>query len=230
MEQDRENFFRHSTLVVDTTKEAFCDLLAYKLKQKEQTLKQFIEENQHDIYHSCYNRSPCCQCPPDSQPLCDKVFRPHQLDLLLDKSGSKLTGHRQGHQSTPHCCCPVNPDITLKMLDITLLRLLLLIFTDIGSSERDAVEDLNKIRNQSYAHASKGCMPTKEFEKSVSAIQKSLSVLAKVSGNETSTIQKVQEVLRQPISSSLFNQLQTTLLQEAKLCDKIHETVKTVCT
>ena len=226
MTQERENFYRHSNLVTDNTKDGFADLLEFYLQQQGVTLKDFISQHQHAIYHFCYNRFACCQCSPNNNPNTkgSKVLYPPQLDLLLDTSAGKLPGHNPNNPSAPHCCCPVNPGVTLEKLDVHLLRFLLVNFTNIippGSPERKAVEDLTKIRNQSLAHASKGCMTDGQFNKSVAVIKQSLLVLAQVSGKQTSTLEKFNKVCQQPISWPLFNQLQESLLQEARLLELV---------
>ena len=225
MTQEQEYFYRHTTLILDNTKETFVDFLDFYLQQQGKTLQQFIEQHQHFIYHLCYNKYPCCQCPPHTRPHTkgSRVIHLPQLDILLDKHGGKLPNHNPGSPSAPHCCSPVNPGLTLEKLDITLLRVLLVNFVPLGSAERKAVEDLTAIRNESFAHARQACMTDGEFKTSVTRIQQSLLVLANVSGRQTSTLEKFNKVCQQPVSLHFFHQEQARLLQEANLYEKIKE-------
>ncbi|CAG2225570.1 unnamed protein product [Mytilus edulis] len=60
--KERENFYRNTILIVDFTKCAFVELLELHLTGKHLSFEEFLNQNQHDLYHLCYNKARCCQC------------------------------------------------------------------------------------------------------------------------------------------------------------------------
>ncbi|CAG2207455.1 unnamed protein product [Mytilus edulis] len=157
-QKERENFYRISTIIVDHGKESLILLLENELKASNQTLEDFINLNQHELYHLCFNRYACCQCKNGKLPLttpASRVLHPDQLNILLDKSGQQLPCHTI-RSSLQFCCCPAKSTLTTKHLDLTLLRCLLINFASIcppNSNIRLAVDDLIGYRNKLYGHA-----------------------------------------------------------------------------
>ena len=128
--KERENFCRNSILIVDHAKDSLVDVLELHLTINSLSFKDFINIHQHDIYHLCFNKKQCCQCPaqgyvsPHNRVLC-----PSQLEILLDKNGMARSCHVPGRRAD-FCCCLAKPGVTTNVLDITLVRCLLINFCD----------------------------------------------------------------------------------------------------
>lgn len=130
-QKGRENFLRNAILIVDHAKDSVISLLDLDLRNKHLTFEQFLNQNQHEIYHLCYN-SRCCQCPRGHTPPRggSRVLYPSQLDILYDKS-LKKTNHTHG-RSPDFCCSLAKTGILTSILDLTLGRCLLVNFcTDV---------------------------------------------------------------------------------------------------
>ncbi|CAC5391355.1 unnamed protein product [Mytilus coruscus] len=119
--KEQENFLRYAILIVDHSKEALQDLIELNLRNKHLTFEEFLNQNQHEIYHLCYN-SKCCQCH-NSSPKGKRVIYPSQLVLLFDKH-NKLSCHTATN-CTDFCCSKSRVGITTEVLDISLARCLL---------------------------------------------------------------------------------------------------------
>lgn len=224
-QEQQENFYRHSTVIVDVTKESLQQLIEYYLTNQGITYEDFIRKIQHDLYHLCYNYYPCCSCPTGTPPHSkgSRVIHPPQLALFIDSAGVKLPCHNPTSKSAPNCCCPVKGNITIQELDVTLARVMLINFLVPPSSvDRKAVDDLVKIRNES-AHAKKGKMSNEEYNQSIEQISKSLLVIAKIYGKETETRQRLYEVCRQPFNTAIYLELQTILLQQIEKDDELKQ-------
>jgi hypothetical protein len=128
-QKERCNFYRFSTRIVDHTKEVFIDLIDLSLVQKHLSFEDFINVNQHEIYHFCYNRGQCCQCTPGYTSPQNRILYPSQLDILLDKNGATLPCHRTTRR-TDYCCCKAIPGVSTRVLDVTLARFILINFCE----------------------------------------------------------------------------------------------------
>ena len=128
-QKERCNFYRFSTRIVDHTKEIFIDLIDLSLVHKHLSFEDFINLNQHDIYHFCYNRRRCCQCTPGYILPQNGILHPSQLDILLDKKGATLPCHRTTRW-TDYCCCKAIPGVSTRALDVTLARFILINFCE----------------------------------------------------------------------------------------------------
>ncbi|CAC5414292.1 unnamed protein product [Mytilus coruscus] len=130
-QKERENFLRNAILIADHAKDSVICFVDLDLKNKHLTFEQFLNQNQHEIYHLCYN-SRCCQCPRGHTPPRggSRVLYPSQLDILYDKS-LKRTNHTHG-RSPDFCCSLAKTGIVTSILDLTLGRCLLVNFcTDV---------------------------------------------------------------------------------------------------
>jgi hypothetical protein len=128
-QKERCNFYRFSTRIVDHTKEVFIDLIDLSLVHKHLSFEDFINLNQHEIYHFCYNRGRCCQCTPGYILLQNRILHPSQLDILLDKNGATLPCHRTIRRMD-YCCCKAIPGVSTCVLDVTLARFILINFCE----------------------------------------------------------------------------------------------------
>ncbi|CAG2242513.1 unnamed protein product [Mytilus edulis] len=220
----RDNFYRCMTLIVDNGNEAAWDLLDYYLSNQGTTLKDFIENNQHEIYHLCYNYGGCCRCKygtvnkPKS-----RILYQSQLDILLDTKGSNIpcTVHIRAKPTCSHTVNDhfANPNIVTKQLDLTLCRCLLFNFTNIlpqGSVERNAFEDLINMRNK-CCHAAKGEISSKDYQTYKAQIEQCLLSLAQVYGKTKAMQLKIKDSEKRPFDESICKQLQQTILQEQVL-------------
>ncbi|CAC5404550.1 unnamed protein product [Mytilus coruscus] len=121
---ERENFLRHAILVVDHSKSALVSLVELNVANKSQTFEQFVNTNQHEIYH-LYNSSRCCQCPTAHYPLrSPHILYQSQMELLFDRS-SKLPCHNTARRSAEFCCSMAKSGLYTDVLDLTLARCLL---------------------------------------------------------------------------------------------------------
>lgn len=218
MSTEKENFYRNSTLIVDDAKEAFIDLLDLHLTNEGISFLEFLEKHHHEIYHLCYNNAPCCICPqhargPTNGPQ-SRILHPSQLDLLFDITSTKQPGHNP-YSKSKHCCLPVNGNIKKEDLDFTLTRCLLVNFTNViplGSNERQAVEELVKLRNVTYGHASRGLIPHQEYDKIREQIENCLLTLGRKCGKEDKVRQKLKDAKVRTLDETIYHQLHSYLL------------------
>lgn len=61
-QKQRGNFDKITTFIDKHGKNVLVLLLEYDLMKRNLTLTDFIDLNQHAIYHLCFNKNPCCQC------------------------------------------------------------------------------------------------------------------------------------------------------------------------
>ncbi|XP_052081353.1 uncharacterized protein LOC127719334 [Mytilus californianus] len=123
--KERENFLRNAILVVDHSKAALVSLVELDVQKKGQTFEQFVNTNQHEIYH-LYNRSRCCQCPQGHYPpRTSRILHQSQMELLFDLSSIKLPCHNTVRRSDDFCCSMARSGLCTDVLDLTLARCLL---------------------------------------------------------------------------------------------------------
>ncbi|XP_076117632.1 uncharacterized protein LOC143085265 isoform X3 [Mytilus galloprovincialis] len=220
-QDERENFYRHSTLIVDDTNEVFLGLVDLHLTNESLSLIKFIENNQHAIYHLCYNNITCCSCLPQAKkPIGSphsRILHPSQLDILFDIN-KKDPNHKPQNRAK-HCCCPVNTQLQRDDLDLTLARCLLVNFSNVvpdHSQERHSLEKLIKFRNNTYGHAAKGTISNKEYTDNRKEIEASIMILAKRCGKEEEFRQKLKDSKVRPLDETICRQLQTSLLLYAQ--------------
>ena len=128
-QKERCNFYRFSTRIVDHTKEVFIDLIDLSLVHKHLSFEDFINVNQHEIYHFCYSTGRCCQCTSGYTSPQKHILYPSQLDKLLDKNGATLPCHRTTRR-VAYCCCKAIPGVSTRVLDVTLARFILINFCE----------------------------------------------------------------------------------------------------
>lgn len=119
--KEQDNFLRYAILIVDHSKEALQDLIELNLRNKHLSFEEFLNQNQHEIYHLCYD-SKCCQCHT-SPPRRKRIIYPSQFELLLEKH-NKLPCHKTTN-CNDFCCSKSKVGITTDVLDISLARCLL---------------------------------------------------------------------------------------------------------
>ncbi|CAC5416374.1 unnamed protein product [Mytilus coruscus] len=228
----RHNFYRCMTLIVDNGNESAWELLDYYLSNQGTTLKDFIEYNQHEIYHLCYNYGCCCRCQyltvnkPKS-----RILYQSQLDILLDTKGTYIPCNVHV-RAKPTCSHRVNdnyanPNIVTKQLDLTLCRCLLFNFTNIlpqGSVERQAFEDLISMLNKCFSVA-KGEISNNDYQTYKTQIEKCILALAQIFGKTHAMQEKIKVAEKRSLDESIFKQLQQTSLQVKTLQNQVPTTM-----
>lgn len=130
-ELEREYFLRIIILLIDFGKDALIDCLEYHLKNKKLDFEQFINVNQHEIYHLCFNNKTCCKidCTVSSRcPFVHKrILNPVQLGILFDNTSTRQLYHKSSSKGD-YCCCMAKSGIQTDVLDITLANCLLINF------------------------------------------------------------------------------------------------------
>ncbi|CAG2206472.1 unnamed protein product [Mytilus edulis] len=127
-QKEQENFLKNAILIVDHTKTALIALVDLDLQNKSLTFEQFLNKNQHEAYHLCYNRGKCCQCVPSYMLPSGRIIYPAQLELLYDKLSPKLACHgriMKLRTLPPVCCSFAQTGISTNVLDISLARCIL---------------------------------------------------------------------------------------------------------
>lgn len=221
MDKARENFYRSATVIVDHGKEAMTAVLDDDLSKRNLTFVDFINQNQHEIYHLCYNRRPCCQCINNRIPLgtpSSRILHENQLDVLLDKSGPRLPNHNPQTRST-FCCCLAKPNLSSACLDITLTRCLLLNFAVNCRTTphlKQTIENLIEYRNKIYGHAKEAKITDADYQKYKTALEHILLTIARFCKFEDRMKQNLLDAEQRPLDSTILLQYQNFLLQELK--------------
>ncbi|CAC5401687.1 unnamed protein product [Mytilus coruscus] len=218
-QKKRENFYRISTIIVDHGKEVLILLLDNELNACNQTLEDFINLNQHEIYHLCFNRYTCCQCVNRKLALttpASRVLHPDQLNILLDKNEQKLSCHNT-KSVAQFCCCPAKATLTTKHLDLTLLRCLLINFASIcpqNSNIRLAVDDLIGYRNKLYGHAQEARCAYTDYILYKNQIEIVILTIAKSCKKGNEMKQKLKDAEVRPLDETICQQYQNCLLYD----------------
>lgn len=126
-QENWQNFLRIAIIVNDHLTNALVSLIELNLQDKKLTFELFLNQNQHAIYHMCYNHSTCCRCLQQaSREQSCRVLFPSQLEILFDKS-NKFLGHRPKH--CPNFCCScAKSGISTDVLNMILARCILVNF------------------------------------------------------------------------------------------------------
>lgn len=218
-QKQRENFYRTSTVIVEHGKEVLVLLLEDDLSKRNLTLIDFININQHAIYHLCYNKYPCCQCtggaPPGNAPS-QRILYPSQLDILFDKTVPKTTGHNLNSRSQ-FCCSSAKLSLTTTCMDLTLLRCLLINFVpSCTGAVRQDVEDLIKHRNNLHGHSQEGKISDVDYSRYKTQIESVILSIAKKCNKEIIIRQKLKDAAVRAMDDSICTQYQNTLLDEIR--------------
>ncbi|CAC5401690.1 unnamed protein product [Mytilus coruscus] len=232
-QKERENFYRISTIIVDHGKYSLTLLLDNELNSNKQTLEDFINLNQHEIYHLCFNKYTCCQCKNGKLPLttpASRVLHPDQLDILLDKKGKTLSCHNI-KSAAQFCCCPAKATLTTKFLDLTLLRCLLINFASIcppNNNIRLAVDDLIGYRNKLYGHAQEAICSGTDYSLYKNQIEAAILTIAKSFNKENEMKQKLKDAEFRPLDETICQQYQNCLLFDIQRNEDIRTEIKSL--
>lgn len=218
-QKHRENFYRTSTVLVEHGKEVLVLLLEEDLSTRNLALIDFVNLNQHTIYHLCYNKHPCCQCTRGTLPRntpTKRVLYPSQLDILFDKVGPTMTGHDLNSRSQ-FCCSTAKQSLTSACMDLTLLRCLLINFVpSCTGAVRQDVEDLIKHRNNLHGHSQEGKISAADYSVYKTQIESVILSIAKQCNKEQIIRQRLNDATVRPLDDTICTQYQITLLDEIR--------------
>ncbi|XP_071146076.1 uncharacterized protein [Mytilus edulis] len=230
-QKERENFYRNATVIVDHGKESLSAVLENDLANTKLTFEDFINKHQHAIYHLCYNKSRCCQCPtgrfvPANN---NRILHQRQLDKLLDTNGSTLNGHNPNTPSTfQHCCRPAKKSLSTSNIDITLLRCLLMNFAQNCRTNyilRQDIEDLVECRNTLYGHAQEARLNDSDYAKHKTNEEGIILRIAQFCNIENEMRQKLIDVSQRSLDDTILKQFHISLLQQIGFEKNIEEKI-----
>ncbi|XP_052106536.1 uncharacterized protein LOC127739013 [Mytilus californianus] len=221
-QRQRENFYRTSSVIVEHGKEVLVLLLDDDLSTRNITLIDFIDQNQHEIYHLCYNEDPCCKCTGGTlsrNTPSQRVLLPSHLDILFDKTKPKIAGHNFKSRSKL-CCSSAKQSLTTACLDLTLLRCLLINFapTCTGAVRKD-VKDLIKYRNNLHGPSKEGIISDADYSVYKKQIESVLLSIAKQCNKEEVIRQKLNEAAVRTMDDTMYIEYRNTLSDEIP-CEK----------
>jgi len=124
-QRQRENFYRQSILTVHHSRKALVSLINLHLSHKQVSFEDFLNHNQHKIYHFYKESQKCCHCK--NQPVGKKLLLQSQLEDLFEIHGRKLAGHLPT-STHEFCCSKAKSGIKTDSLSVTLARFLLFNF------------------------------------------------------------------------------------------------------
>ena len=117
-QRQRENFYRQSILTVHHSRKALVSLINFHLSHKQVSFEDFLNHNQHKIYHFYKESQKCCHCK--NQPVGKKLLLQSQLEDLFEIYGRQLAGHllTSTHE---FCCSKAKSDIKTDWLSVNLV-------------------------------------------------------------------------------------------------------------
>lgn len=129
------NFLKLFLIITGPATKALRALMTYYLQNNSLTFQEFIDRNQHEIYHLSSNNK-CCQCQNESIAQRKTPIQSAQMEVLFDTdsqitSSSNKRKDNHDYRKKEKCCCYAKSEICVDGLDITLLNILLLQFCDL---------------------------------------------------------------------------------------------------
>lgn len=125
MSHSKEKRERLLLLICGHATEALQSLMEYFLTNQNKTLQQFIDDNQHDIYH-LYRNDRCCMCPAINQTKSKHNRKPplqkDQIEKLFDTISSAPRNPKHKSRNSTDVCCCFAKSIIVGDLDITFLK------------------------------------------------------------------------------------------------------------
>lgn len=220
IQKERENFYRHSTVVIDLGKEALMMLLKYELSKSGVKFVNFLAANRHDLYHCVYTT--CCRC---------QYYKPKQLkgvslsvehlETILDKTGLKLEKHRHGN--LPQLCCsPVKKVLTIDQLDFVLLKVLLASLR-LQYDVQKAVDNIETCRNESFYKADVARLEYVQYLEFKREIQDAILTVCRYCNTEEEMTKKLKDVMLKPMDmTSLYRRQNKILDAVEEVCNMGH--------
>lgn len=121
-EKYQRNYYLAGSLLNQIGTKSKQNLLNVHLARKKVSFSQFINNNQHEIYH-LFCSEKCCQCTSTILTKTQKVLYSKEMELLFNKM-SKMQCHKPASKKA-FCCSPSRIISYVDDLDITLLQCLL---------------------------------------------------------------------------------------------------------
>lgn len=209
VQKERENFYRHSTVVLDLGKNALAMLLKNELSKQGVKFSELLTSNQHDIYHCVYTN--CCRC----QYYIPKTFKEFSLsmdhlEIIFNKKGIKLAEHRHGN-FPPLCCNTVNYDLTIDELDYVLLKFFLACF-ELPFYVEQAIDTIETCRNESFFKADVARLEYVKYLEFKTEIQNAILTVCRYCNTEIEMFEKLKDVMLKPLDMSFLYRCQKKIL------------------
>ncbi|XP_071123935.1 uncharacterized protein [Mytilus edulis] len=127
-----DNYIKLCLLIRGPATQAFRALMTCYLQKCCLTFREFIDINQHEIYH-LYTERRCCQCTGQSFFRDKTLLQMSQIEKMFDTSPQTTSKRKDNHdyRKKDMCCCFANCQLCVDDVDITLLRILLNKFCNI---------------------------------------------------------------------------------------------------
>ncbi|CAC5399636.1 unnamed protein product [Mytilus coruscus] len=129
-----DNYIKLFLLIRGPATQALRALMTYYLRKCCLTFQEFIDRNQHEIYH-LHNHRRCCQCSDQCVPrdTSKTPIQMAQMEIMFNTSSQISSKRKDNHDYSKKdmCCCYAKCQICVDDVDITLLRILLNNFCDI---------------------------------------------------------------------------------------------------
>ncbi|XP_063415802.1 uncharacterized protein LOC134697454 [Mytilus trossulus] len=218
IQKERENFYRHSTVVIDLGKEALMLLLKYELSKSGVKFLDFLADNRHNLYHCVYTT--CCRCRYN-KPKTKKGFSlsVENLETILDNTGLKLETHRHGN-FPQLCCSPIKNELTIDQLDYVLLRDLLGSL-QLQSNVQQAVDNIETCRNESFFKADVARLDYVQYLELKREIQDAILTVCRYCNTEDEMTKKLKDFMLKPMDmTSLYRRQKKILDAVEEITDK----------
>lgn len=209
VQKERENFYRHSTVVLDLSKNALAMLLKNELSKQGVKFSELLASNQHDIYHCVYTN--CCRC----QNYIPKTFKEFSLsmdhlEIIFNKKGIKLAEHRHGNFPSL-CCNTVNYDLTIDELDYVLLKFFLACF-ELPFYVEQAIATIETCRNESFYKADVARLEYVKYLEFKTEIQNAILTVCRYCNTELEMMEKLKDVMLKPLDMTFLYRCQKKIL------------------
>ncbi|XP_071124715.1 uncharacterized protein [Mytilus edulis] len=219
IQKEREHFYRHSTAVIDLSKEALVMLLKYELSKNGVKFVDFLAKNRHHFYHCVYTS--CCRCQyyiPET--LKDLPVSVEHLEIILNSKGTKLKEHRHG-VFPQLCCCPINSNLTIDQLDYVLLKLMLTSL-QLQFYVQQAVDTIETCRNESFYKADSARLEYVKYLEFKTEFQDAILTVCRYCNTEKEIVGKMKAIMLRPLDmTSLYRRQQKILDVVEEITDEM---------
>lgn len=120
---EKEKFYK-ATLLEDILYSLLTDVIKIELGRTYMSFEDFINLNQHEIYHMCH-RNKCCLCMSSSQHLPPQLLGESHLRQLFDEYDRRPFHNKD---VSWFCCCKAKKNISITAIDSYVTCVLLLYF------------------------------------------------------------------------------------------------------
>lgn len=190
------SFFKFVLLIITPGSFAVRQKLKKKVRDQKLSLKDFLNQKKHEIYH-LYQRDFCC--------LCQQQAKSRQHGRELHRKEWELLFEKKCKTRHKTCCCNYEAIFYRQEedLDITLVICLLINLFPLSDEEKKNLEDLREHRNF-YAHALNAHIEDTDY---VKRLTEAISVIKAIAQScEDPQIHKwVCREIRNIMDSSVYN-------------------------